>query len=79
MEDLIPTNMKMVSYAGEKSNAYGILIANDEVGRKKVKSAFYFIDDKPSYSIFLGRDWIHTKELPSYSIFLCHRWQAFIL
>lgn len=50
MEDLIPTNMKMASFTGEKSNAYGVLIADVAVGQKEVKSAFFVMDGKPSYS-----------------------------
>lgn len=62
MEDLIPTNIKMASFMGETSNTQGVLIAHVVVGEKEVKFAFFVIDDKPSYSIFLVRDWIHTNE-----------------
>jgi hypothetical protein len=52
MEDLIPTELKMVSIMGEASNTLGVLIAD-------------VIDGKPFYSIIIDKDSIHTNECVS--------------
>ena len=62
LEELIPTNMKKFNFRGEASTALGVLIAEVTVGPKSVKSAFFVVDGKPSYSVILGRGWIHTAQ-----------------
>ena len=62
LEELIPTDMKMSNFRGEASTALGVLIAEVTIGPKSVKSAFFVVDGKPSYSVILGRDWIHTAQ-----------------
>ena len=36
------------------------------MGSKTLNSTFFMVDTKPSYSILLGRDWIHSSQsIPS--------------
>jgi hypothetical protein len=65
MEDLIPTELKMVSIMGEASNTLGVLIADVVVQPKEVRYAFFIIDGKPFYSIIIDKDSIHTNECVS--------------
>lgn len=62
MEDLIPTNKNMASFMGVASNALGVLVVDIVVETKEIRSTFFIIDEKPSYSVILGRNWIHTCE-----------------
>jgi len=56
MEDLIPINRKVASFMGVTSNTLGTLIANIVMQPKEVRYGFFVIDNKPSYSVVLGRD-----------------------
>lgn len=58
-EDLVSTNMKMTNFTGETK---GVLVADVTVGSKTVSSSFFMVDAKTTYSILLGRDWIHSSK-----------------
>jgi len=56
MDDLISTNMRIISFMGDASNALGVLMADVVARLKKVKSTFFGIDDKYSYLVIFDID-----------------------
>jgi hypothetical protein len=55
--DLIKTN----NFNGQTSEAQGVLSVDLTVGSKTVPTSFFIINSKSTYTILLGRDWIHTN------------------
>ncbi len=60
-EDLIKTNMVLKVFGGNPSETKGVLNVELTVGSKTVPTPFFVIDGKGSYSLLLGRDWIHAN------------------
>ena len=60
-EDLIKTNMKLKDFNGNPSEAKGILNAELTVGSKTLPVSFFVTEGKGSYTVLLGRDWIHAN------------------
>nr|AAX92796.1 retrotransposon protein, putative, unclassified [Oryza sativa Japonica Group]ABA93349.1 retrotransposon protein, putative, unclassified [Oryza sativa Japonica Group] len=60
-EDLIKTNMALKDFGGNPSETKGVLNVELTVGSKTIPTTFFVIDGKGSYSLLLGRDWIHTN------------------
>lgn len=60
--DLVPINMKMTNFSGDATTALGILMADIIMGSKTLSLSFFVVDAKSTYSISLGRDWIHTSQ-----------------
>nr|ABA97892.1 retrotransposon protein, putative, unclassified [Oryza sativa Japonica Group] len=60
-EDLIKTNMVFKDFGGNPSETKGILNVELTVGSKTIPNMFFAIDGKGSYSLLLGRDWIHAN------------------
>nr|AAV43984.1 putative polyprotein [Oryza sativa Japonica Group]AAV44059.1 hypothetical protein [Oryza sativa Japonica Group] len=60
-EDLIKTNMVLKHFGGNPSETKGVLNVELTVGSKTIPTTFFVIDGKRSYSLLLGRDWIHTN------------------
>jgi hypothetical protein len=54
--DLIKTNIN-----GQTSEAQGVLSVDHTVGGKTVPTSFFVVNSKGSYTILLGRDWIHAN------------------
>nr|AAM08865.1 Putative retroelement [Oryza sativa Japonica Group] len=60
-EDLIKTNMVLKDFGGNPSENKGVLNVELTVDSKTVPTTFFVIDRKGSYSLLLGRDWIHAN------------------
>jgi hypothetical protein len=60
-EDLIKTNVTLSDFNGHTSEAQGILSVDLTVGSKTVPTCFFVINSKSTYTVLLGRDWIHAN------------------
>ena len=64
--NLISTNMKITNFTGDVLTAIGVLVTDITVRSKTLSFTFFVVDAKPSYSILLDRDWIHSNQsIPS--------------
>jgi hypothetical protein len=61
VEDLIKTNVALSDFNGQASKAQGILNVDLIVGSKIVPTSFFIVNSKSTYTILLGRDWIHAN------------------
>jgi hypothetical protein len=59
--DLIKTNVTLSDFNGQTSDAQGVLNVDLTVGSKTVLTSFFVINSKSTYTILLGRDWIHAN------------------
>jgi hypothetical protein len=59
--DLIKTNIMLSDFNGQTSEAQGILNVDLTVGSKTVLTSFFVVNSKSTYTILLGRDWIHAN------------------
>jgi hypothetical protein len=60
--DLKHTNLSLTSFAGDPTEAKGIIYKELTVQSKTVPMAFFMVDVKGCYNELLGRDWIHANE-----------------
>uniref|UniRef100_J3L832 O-methyltransferase domain-containing protein n=1 Tax=Oryza brachyantha TaxID=4533 RepID=J3L832_ORYBR len=60
-EDLVKTNMVLKDFGGNSSEAKGCLNVELTVKSKTLATTFFVIDGKGSYTLLLGRDWIHAN------------------
>ena len=58
-EDLTKTDMMLKDFEGVVSPAVGALCVDLTIGSKTLPTTFFVINGKGSYSLLLGRDWIH--------------------
>jgi hypothetical protein len=61
VEDLIKTNVALSDFNGQASEAQGVLNVDLTVGSKTVPTSFFIINSKSTYTVLLGRDWIHAN------------------
>jgi hypothetical protein len=59
--DLIKTNVTLSDFNGQISEAQGVLSLDLTVGSKTVPTSFFIINSKSTYTVLLGRDWIHAN------------------
>jgi hypothetical protein len=59
--DLIKTNVTLSDFNGQTSEAQGVLSVDLTVGSKTVPTNFFIINSKSTYTVLLGRDWIHAN------------------
>jgi hypothetical protein len=59
--DLIKTNITLIDFNGQTSEAQGVLNVDLTVGSKTVPTSFFVVNSKSTYTILLGSDWIHTN------------------
>jgi len=59
--DLIKTNVMLNDFNGQPSKAMGVLNVELTVGRKTIPTSFFIVNSKSTYTILLGRDWIHAN------------------
>ncbi|PVH62694.1 hypothetical protein PAHAL_3G372900 [Panicum hallii] len=59
--DLIKTNITLSDFNGQTSEAQGVLSVDLTVGGKTVPTSFFVVNSKGSYTVLLGRDWIHAN------------------
>jgi hypothetical protein len=53
--------MTLKDFAGNGSQARGVLNMELTISSKTLPTTFFMIDGKGSYSLLLGRDWIHAN------------------
>jgi hypothetical protein len=61
VEDLIKTNVTLRYFNGQASEAQGVLNVDLTVGSKIVPTSFFIVGSKSTYTVLLGRDWIHAN------------------
>jgi hypothetical protein len=59
--DLIKTNVTLSDFNGQTSEAQGVLNVDLTVGSKTIPTSFFVINSKSTYTVLLGRDWIHSN------------------
>src|SRR6185369_8658929 len=59
--DLIKTNVMLTDFNGQPSEAQGVLNVELTIGRKTVPTSFFIVNSKSTYTVLLGRDWIHAN------------------
>ena len=59
--DLIETNMMLKDFGSNASKTQGAMNVELTIGSKTLLTTFFVIDGKESYSLILGRDWIHAN------------------
>jgi hypothetical protein len=59
--NLIKTNITLSDFNGQTSEAQGILSVDLTVGSKTIPTSFFIINSKNTYTVLLGRDWIHAN------------------
>jgi hypothetical protein len=60
-EDLIKINITLSDFNGQASEAQGVLNTDLTVESKTVPISFFIISSKSTYTVLLGRDWIHAN------------------
>ncbi|CAL2247238.1 unnamed protein product [Prunus armeniaca] len=68
-EDLIPSDVVMSSFVGDKSKTIGVLPLKITVADQTRVAAFYVVESSMDYNILLGRDWIHKSGCIPSSLF----------
>jgi hypothetical protein len=64
--DLKHTNLSLSGFAGDPTEAKGIICKELTVGSKTMPTTFFVVDIKGRYNVLLRRDWIHAnKYVPS--------------
>jgi hypothetical protein len=69
--DLKHTNLSLSSFAGDPTEAKGIICKEVMVGSKTIPMTIYVVDVKGHYNVLLGQDWIHANECVPYTLHLC--------
>ena len=59
--DLIKTDLMLKDFGGNASKTRGAMNVELTIGSKTLLTTFFVIDGKGSYSLLLGRDWIHAN------------------
>ena len=60
-EDLTKTDMMLKDFEGVVSPVVGALCVDLTIDSKTLPTTFFVINGKGSYSLMLGRDWIHDN------------------
>ena len=60
-DDLTKTDMMLKDFKGVISPALGALCVDLTISSKILPTTFFVINGKCSYSLLLGRDWIHAN------------------
>jgi hypothetical protein len=61
-EDLIKTNVTLSDFYSQASEeAQGVLNVDLTVGSKTVLISFFIVSSKSTYTVLLGREWIHAN------------------
>ncbi|CAL8992483.1 unnamed protein product [Prunus brigantina] len=68
-EDLIPSDVVMSSFVGDKSKIIGVLPLKITVADQTRVAAFYVVESSVDYNILLGHDWIHQSGCIPSSLF----------
>jgi hypothetical protein len=60
-EDLIKTNITLSDFNGQALEAQDVLNVDLAVGSKTILTSFFIVSSKSTYTVLLGRDWIHAN------------------
>jgi hypothetical protein len=60
-EDLNNTNITLSDFNGQASEAQGVPNVDLTMGSKTVPTSFFIVNSKSTYTVLLGRDWIHAN------------------
>ena len=55
----------------QPSEAQGVLNVELTVGRKTIPTSFFIVNSKSTYTVLLGRDWIHDNCYVPYTMHQC--------
>jgi hypothetical protein len=69
--DLKRKNLCLSGFAGDPTEAKGIICKELMVGSKTVPTIFFMVDVKRRYNVLLRRDWIHTNECVPSTLHQC--------
>jgi hypothetical protein len=69
--DLKCINLSLSGFAGDPTEAKGIICNELMVGSKTVPMAFFMVNIKGCYNVLLRRDWIHTSECVPSTLHQC--------
>jgi hypothetical protein len=69
--DLKRTNLSLNSFAGDPTEAKGIICKELTVGSKIMHMAFFVVDVKGCYNVLVRRDWIHANECVPSTLHQC--------
>jgi hypothetical protein len=69
--DLKRTNLSLSGFAGDPTEAKGIISKELMVGSKTVPTTFFVVDVKGHYNVLLGRNWIHMNECVPSTLHQC--------
>ena len=59
--DLLEMDMMLRDFGGHASKTQGAVNVELTIGSRTLPSTFFVIDGKGTYSLLLGRDWIHAN------------------
>jgi len=59
--DLLKTDIMIKDFGGNASKTQGAINVKLTIGSKTLPTTFFVIDGKGTYSLLLGRDWIHAN------------------
>jgi hypothetical protein len=60
--DLKRTNLSLSGFAGDPTEAKGIICKQFTIGSKTIPTAFFMVDVKGHYNVLLGQERIHANE-----------------
>jgi hypothetical protein len=60
-DDLIKTNVTLSDFIGQALEAQSVLNVDLTVGSKTIPTSFFIVSSKSTYTVLLGRDWIHAN------------------
>jgi hypothetical protein len=69
--DLKSTNLSLSGFAGDPTEAKGIICKELTVGSKTVPTTFFVVDVKGCYNVLLKQDWIHANECVPSTLHQC--------
>jgi hypothetical protein len=69
--DLKCTNLSLSGFAGDPTEAKGIIFKELTVGSKTKPTAFFVVGVKGCYNVLLRQDWIHTNECVPSTLHQC--------
>jgi hypothetical protein len=69
--DLKRTNLSLSGFAGDPTEAKGIIHMELTVGSKTVPTTFFMVDVKGCYKVLLGQHWIHANECVPSTLHQC--------
>jgi hypothetical protein len=69
--DLKHINLSLSGFAGDPTEAKGIICKEVTIGSKTVRTTFFVVDVKGHYNVLLKCDWIHTNECVPSTLHQC--------